>query len=78
MQTYVAAVRYRGALHVLLDVGKQNWTQARDLCLKVNGMLTYSEDLTWLRSVRSFYGVVGYFLGLQQVRKLLLLLFFVI
>lgn len=72
-QSYVEAIRSNGSFYLLLDVWKQNWTQARDLCLKVNGTLIYSEDSVWMKSVKRFYGVVGFYLGLQQVRGLRLL-----
>lgn len=73
MQTFVAAVMLRGFLYVLLDIGPQSWFEARDLCLKVKGILTYDEDVEWMRSVRDFYGKDGFYLGLQKVRTLGLL-----
>lgn len=69
MQTFVAAVRLRGFLYVLLDVGAQSWLEARDLCLKVKGILTYTEDTEWMLSVLGFYGKDGFYLGLEKVRN---------
>ncbi|ROT68430.1 hypothetical protein C7M84_013420 [Penaeus vannamei] len=66
VQTFVAAVMLRGFLYVLLDVGPQSWFEARDLCLKVKGILTYDEDVEWMLSVRDFYGKDGFYLGLQK------------
>ncbi|XP_047502946.1 uncharacterized protein LOC125048326 [Penaeus chinensis] len=66
VQTFVAAVSMRGFLYVLLDVGAQTWLEARDLCLKVKGILTYIEDTEWMLSVLGFYGTDGFYLGLKK------------